>query len=347
MTINLVSPVGRLVEGSLSAVNLTDTQGRPRQKPQYYFAIAIAKNDPAVNDFMWQIYQFGLQSYANFPHIRNIAAGLLQQGPQGTFWQALRPKCGFSWKINDGDDPKRADRPGQKGCWIFKYTSTYPFKVVDANGVLIDPTVVKLGWYVDVGTVVNWNKLTDDGAGVFLGATMVRWLFPGFGEEIVTGPSAAQVFAAAPAPQTPPAGAVRSTGGHAQAAPAGQPGYPQAAPAGYPPQANPTPQYAHAAAPAAQAPAMPAGAAYMPAQQGSPTAYPSDPNGYAAHAAPPMATHAPAHVPQHSAGYPPQAGQPGAPIPSHGTATPAYPSSVPGFAHGNPSAPAGGMPSGQ
>jgi len=306
--LDLISSAGRIVAGNVAKANPLDMNGKPRAKPQYFFALAIAKNDPAINGLMTQMYQFAHGQYAQYPDVlRRIQLG-------------LQPNTGFAWKIDDGDSPKLRERPGHAGHWIFKFSTTIAPKAVDRNNQLIDPTHIKTGYYADVAFSVSANGKTDHTAGIYVNPNFVRLL--GYGEEIVAGPTAEQRFGAAPAPQM---------GSAAPLAPGGAPG-------GFPGVAGGAVGGMGFAggAPAAQQPAgamgqhqpamggMPMGHA---APAGAPGGFPGQPVAGNAPSLPPLPASAPA-VPAGAtaapAGFTAQA-------PASMTASP---SEVPGFAHG-------------
>jgi hypothetical protein len=199
--LDLISSAGRIVAGNVAKANPLDMNGKPRAKPQYFFALAIAKTDPAVGPLMQQMYQFASQQYSQFPDVtRRIQLG-------------LAPGTQFAWKIDDGDSAKLKERPGHAGCWIFKFSTTIAPKAVDRNNQMIDPVHIKTGYYADVAFSVSANGKTDHTAGLYVNPNFVRLL--GYGEEIVAGPTAEQRFGAAPAPQM---------GSAAPLAPGGAPG---------------------------------------------------------------------------------------------------------------------------
>lgn len=316
--LDLISSAGRIVAGNVAKANPLDMNGKPRTKPQYFFALAIAKTDPNVGALMQAMYQFALQQYSQYSDVvRRIQLG-------------LQPNTQFAWKIDDGDSPKLRDRPGHAGCWIFKFSTTIAPRAVDRNNQLIDPTHIKTGYYADVAFSVSANGKTDHTAGLYVNPNFVRLL--GYGEEIVAGPTAEQRFGAAPAPQmgssTPvaPAGAVPGgfPGGmgapaQQQAAPAGFGAHPGASqqPAGA--MGNVQPAMGHGGV-AYQAPAgMPAGVGGQPVMGNSPS-LPAFPGAANTLAAPATVTEAPAH-----SGAAPASASP--------TASPSS-SPVPGFAMG-------------
>lgn len=318
--LDLISSAGRIVAGNVAKANPLDMNGKPRTKPQYFFALAIAKTDPNVGALMQNMFQFAMQQYSQYPDVtRRIQMG-------------LAPGSQFAWKIDDGDSAKLRERPGHAGCWIFKFSTTIAPKAVDRNNQLIDPTHIKTGYYADVAFSVSANAKTDHTAGLYVNPNFVRLL--GYGEEIVAGPTAEQRFGAAPAPQM---------GSAAPLAPGGAPGgFPggvapatqQAAPSGFggapahsggfqqPAGAMGQHQPAMGNVPMGNgAPAgVPGSMGGQPVNQGNAPSLPAFPGGVNTPAAP--ATETQAHVPFG-----------GAPASASQTASPSN-SPVPGFAMG-------------
>jgi hypothetical protein len=291
----MISPAGRIVAGSIFKPSTKDMKGKVREKPQYFFALAIPKTDPAAQAMLGQFWQLVVENVFNNPRATLILQTAINE------W--IRPKSGFAWKIDDGDHPKHADKEGYAGHWVVKYTTTIPIKCYDREARQIDPASVKTGYYVDVAMTVQPNGYFDDQAGLYVNPNMVRLL--GFGAEIQPGPSASQVFGAAPAPmvgsQTPLAPAPSAPGyGPAPSAP----GYgPAPSAPGYGPAPS-APNYGPAPAapnygPAPSAPnygPAPAAPNYGPApaapNYGPAPAAPAPSNSPAAPVAPPLA-HAP------------------------------------------------------
>jgi hypothetical protein len=346
-------PPCRIVEGSASRSTSLGMNGRKLDQPQFYIGLAMPKSDPRVGE-VWQAYMStALQYFASNNYIiESIRAG-------------IRPN-GFAFKWVDGDDPKRRDREGNAGHWILKVKSIYAFKVVDQNNQPIDPAVLKTGFYADALLGLDGNKQFNDKAGLFVNPIFIRWLFPGYGKEIISGPDANKVMGAAPT--SPPPGAQQAPGGYGGPAggypgpagnhqPAGgiQGNVPGMAPGAYPaPSAGPSNVGYQATSPAAHAPQSAPGGwqepavnpqqtTHYPAATGMATGPSNGPNGgnvsgpatYAAPAAPHSHPQQPAGGPAVPAG----ATQHGAPSMHPGQASPtAYPSSAPvhGFSHGNP-----------
>jgi hypothetical protein len=256
--------------------------GQIKAKPEFYFAVAISKNDPAI-PAIWAAYNAEARAgYANNKQV-------LSKIDMG-----LSPNTGFAWKISDGDSRERKDKPGQAGCWIFKFKTTWEIKCVDANNAAINPIFLRTGYYADVFANIAPNGKVDHTSGLYANPVFVRWLFQGHGEEIHPGPQANAVMGAAPSQLPPGATSSQPMGMSVPGMGAPSPGYapapaphvgyqapphqaPQAPNAMTYPSSNPMPQPGGpVSGPAATAPGLPAGAQPMQAQPASPTASPSN-----------------------------------------------------------------------
>jgi len=196
----LLSP-GRIVEGNVYKSSTLGMNGQIKAKPEFYFAVAIAKTDPRIPE-IWEAYKRTAQDY--YRSHPNVMAAIAKED--------FRPYQGFAWKISNGDDADRVGKPGQAGCWIFKFKTTWEIKVVDANNVPINPTLLRTGFWCDVLANLDGNKNTNHQAGLFANPVFVRWLFPGYGEEIQPGPDADKAMGAAPT-QLPPGAQQAQRGG--------------------------------------------------------------------------------------------------------------------------------------
>tara|TARA_R110000851_G_scaffold9579_3_gene35570 strand:+ start:12838 stop:13767 length:930 start_codon:yes stop_codon:yes gene_type:complete len=195
----LLTPIGRLVEGSLYKANTTDWQGAPlvvktgpnagQTRTEYYFALAIAKGQ----EQHWSQTPWGLEIY-------NAACSGFPNG------EPQRPD--FAWKITDGDSQvpnKRGVAPytkeGQAGHWIVKFSSGFQPKLYNADGSqqIVEPDAIKTGYFVQVSGTVEPNG-NQGNPGVYINHNMVA--LAGYGPEIISGPDAATVgFGGAAAPQ--------------------------------------------------------------------------------------------------------------------------------------------------
>ncbi|MGI4260941.1 ssDNA-binding protein, partial [Klebsiella pneumoniae] len=234
--IKFLSPVGRLVAGSFFDVQKKDHKGRdlPPEKYHWFVGMAYAKT-PGVT-------HFSQESHDMFKAIWQAAAAGF---PAGDYNNA-----GFHWKIEDGDGVNR-DKEGYAGNWIVKFKRSCkidPVKIYDsAYKPIINPEVAKRGYYYVMDGSTEGNGQTgDETAGMYINMNMV--MLAAVGDEIVSGPSAREVFGGANF-QLPPG--ARPAGAPMQHAPAATPSPvpQQAAPA---PVAAPAPTPAQAPAPAVE-----------------------------------------------------------------------------------------------
>lgn len=188
---DFVLPVGRLVGGSLHKKYDKDAQGRVKDKPTFFFAVAVEKTNPQINEIIGSMYQIAMTDYANNTFIQQMIDHSYKSG----FGD------GFAWKIDNGDDPKFADRVGYPGSWVFKFSTALDFPTVNNENMQIDPTTVDLGYYVDVAFSVAGNGQTDRTAGLYVNPRCVRLI--GYGEKITVGPSPSTMMGQAPASNLP------------------------------------------------------------------------------------------------------------------------------------------------
>ncbi len=214
--LDLCTPIGRLVGGNLHTRYEKDHQGNQKKNPNFYFAVAFDKNDPVIQQIIGQLYQYATAAYAhNQSVIQNI---------QASYQNGFGP--GFAWKIDDGDNPKFSGRDGYAGHYVIGFSQTLDFQVVNDQFALMDPKMVKLGYYVQVAFDVAANGNTDHTAGLYLNPRCVQ--FKAYGQEIYSGPTPQQLMQNAPQSQLPPGASATPIGG--TPAPA-LPGQQQPAPA--------------------------------------------------------------------------------------------------------------------
>ncbi len=273
--VNITSPVGRIVMGSLYDPSTTDAEGKPlvvktgpnagQPRVNYFFALAIPKGaEPHWAHTPWgqQIWAVGNQAHPN-----------AAQSPA------------FAWKIEDGDSQipnkkgrKPCDNEGWRGHWILKFSGGFAPKVYQQEGAgyvqVMQKDFCKPGYFVEVAFSVEGNG-SQSQPGVYLNHSMV--CFRAYGQEIAFGPDVASAgFGASPLPagasMTPPAGAIPMP-----QAPAAAPALP-GAPVGYAPPPVPVgiPQIPGVA----PAPLAPAGSVPMPSAPapGAPAPIPVIPN---------------------------------------------------------------------
>ena len=266
--VNITSPVGRIVMGSLYDPSTTDAEGKPlvvktgpnagQPRVNYFFALAIPKGaEPHWAHTPWgqQIWNVGNQAFPN-----------AAQSPA------------FAWKIEDGDSQipnkkgrKPCDNEGWRGHWILKFSGGFAPKVYQQEGAgyvqVTQKDFCKPGFFVEVAFSVEGNG-SQSQPGVYLNHSMV--CFRAYGQEITFGPDVASAgFGAAPLPagasMIPPAGAIP------------MPQAPAAAPAAYAPPALPGVPQIPGVAPAPLAQGGFAPMPYAPAP-GAPAPIPVTPN---------------------------------------------------------------------
>jgi hypothetical protein len=197
--INITSPVGRIVSGSLYKPNNKDFDGNPlvtktgpnagQPRVVYYFGLAIPKGTEkhwAETEWGAKIWQVGHTAF-----------------PQA----AQRPD--FAWKITDGDSQvpnkrnrRACDTEGYAGNWVLRFSGGYAPKVyVQENGAMTlvtEEDYVKPGYWVQVAFNVDGNG-NQKNSGVYLNHSMV--CFRAYGQEIISGPDVNEAgFGAAPLP---------------------------------------------------------------------------------------------------------------------------------------------------
>lgn len=199
MSERILTPVGRIVEGSVSRSSTTDTKGNPRvdrsgnPKTQYYFALAIPKTSPE-----WPAILAAMTAEA-----KNGFPALFPNG------QCILPS--FAWKITDGDSQvpnqnmtKPCDKEGHPGHWVLRFTSGFAIPCYNENGEVISAETVKTGYYarVNFSVVANGDKQKP---GLFVNPNGVQMV--AYGEEITSRASFGEMFGGAPIPAALPAGA--------------------------------------------------------------------------------------------------------------------------------------------
>ena len=272
--VNITSPVGRIVMGSLYDPSTTDAEGKPlvvktgpnagQPRVNYFFALAIPKGaEPHWAHTPWgqQIWNVGNQAFPN-----------AAQSPA------------FAWKIEDGDSQipnkkgrKPCENEGWRGHWILKFSGGFAPKVYQQEGAgyvqVMQKDFCKPGYFVEVAFSVDGNG-SQSQPGVYINHSMV--CFRAYGPEISFGPDVAsagfgQSALPAGASMTPPAGAIPmpQAPAAAPALPGAPVGYaPPPVPAGIPQIPGvapaPLPQGGFAPMPSAPVPGAPAPIPVMP-----------------------------------------------------------------------------------
>ena len=221
--VNITSPVGRIVMGSLYDPSTTDAEGKPlviktgpnagQPRVNYCFALAIPKGvEKHWAETIWgqKIWAVG---HTAFPGIASSPS--------------------FAWKIEDGDSQipnkkgrKPCDNEGFKGNWILKLSGGFAPKIYEQQGTgyaqVTQKDYIKPGYFVEAAFTVEGNNSAQQ-AGIYLNHSMV--CFRAYGQEIQFGPNVAEAgFGAAPLPPgasaTPLAGTAPLPQAPIQAAPA-------------------------------------------------------------------------------------------------------------------------------
>ena len=196
---NLLTPVGRMVAGSMYNPNTTDYQGNPlttktgpnagQPRQEYFFAVAIQKGQ----EQHWSQTEWGqIISQVGFAGFPNGEAQNRQD---------------FAWKITDGDSttPNRnnvapCSKEGYPGHWVLAFSSSFAPRLYNGDGTqqLTDVDAIKNGYYIQVSGSVEANGNTNN-PGIYLNHSMVA--LAGYGEEIHSGPDPLSVgFGGQPLP---------------------------------------------------------------------------------------------------------------------------------------------------
>lgn len=180
--INITTPVGRLVGGSLYDPETTDFDGKPlvgrdgQPRVNYQFGVAIPKTP-------------GVTHWANEPWGAPIYALAVADFPNGE-----TARHDFSWKITDGDSQipnkkgrKPCDREGYPGHWVMWFSGGFAPTVYNKDGTqtIAEKYAVKAGYYVQVFGNVSDNKPSQS-PGLYVNHTYVA--LTAYGPEISVGP---------------------------------------------------------------------------------------------------------------------------------------------------------------
>lgn len=269
-----LTPVGRIVAGSVWDGNTTDFHGKPLEwksgdkagqpRTEWFIALAIPKTDAGFNDVWAQMNRIAKGA---FPSMFNASG------------ECLRPD--FAWKYTDGDSATLNrngvapnTKEGYPGHWVLSLASSHPPRAYDRDGreIPADTKAIKRGDYVRIFGSMSGNS-NQQNPGIYLNLSMIQ--FSHAGEEIFSGPDAATIFGGTAMPAAPagvnttPSPALHSmpTGSIPAAqtpvsAPASTPGVPPvSAPASAPgvvQGVTPSPDFLNGPAPSAPAPTAPA-----------------------------------------------------------------------------------------
>lgn len=184
VSVNFVTPVGRLVQGSLYDKVTKDAMGNPltyktgknigQPRVTYYFGLAIAKGkEQHWKDTEWGavVWNAASQAYSN------------------------KIPANFAWKITDGDsnqipvgsksEVSPCQKEGYPGHWVLNLSSDFPPSIHTADGQMeiTEPGKVKLGDYIQVAASVNVEQRQLN-PGIFLNHHAVA--FSAQGKRIAT-----------------------------------------------------------------------------------------------------------------------------------------------------------------
>lgn len=268
MKVNVTSPVGRIVQGSVALRDKLDRKTRqakidPKTNEkirEVFIALAIPKTDASFNAIYAEMVKVAMSKY---PNKFDPATG------------QLKPNVKFAMKLQDGDGfdsdgESLASKEGFAGHWILKLNTRfaprcYPSGRFDPASEIQNPeTIIKCGHWVRIAFTIDDNGVEDGDKeavpGLFLSPHMIEYV--GIGAEITSGPSAQEAFGSLPAAVLPagvqPVGAI-ATAANPGALPSLPPATGVAPAVGVPalPAAT-TPQLPAVGAPAAVAPQLPA-----------------------------------------------------------------------------------------
>lgn len=196
-----VTPVGRLIGGSVWDVNTKDWEGNPlthkkgpnagQPRSEYAFTLAIPKTDASFN----LLYQkMVIEAKRGFPNYFDANYNYI--GPDAP--------DGFSWKYIDGDSTRMnkkgkipCQQPHYPGHWIFFFkgdSSIPPFCIDQQANPLTDKNSIKRGYWIRVMGSLKQNGVTGN-PGLYINYKTVQLC--GYGDEIVTGPDPKEQAAAA------------------------------------------------------------------------------------------------------------------------------------------------------
>lgn len=196
--VELLTPVGRLVQGSLYSGKTTDAENRPlvyksganlgQPRMNFWFAVALQKGV----EQHWNQTEWGKK-------IWDVAHAAFPNG------QTLAPT--FAWKIVDGDSiipntegNRPCDYEGFPNHWVLKFSCSFAPSLFNSTGTLplTEPNAIQLGDFVQVYGSIQDNESTQR-PGVYLNPSMVA--HAGFGQRILIGADPKAVgFGNAPLP---------------------------------------------------------------------------------------------------------------------------------------------------
>lgn len=268
-SINITTPVARLIGGSLYTPRTTDYDGKPlvvksgpnagQPRVDFNFGVAIPKTP-------------GVTHWANEPW-----GGPVWQLAHAAFPAGEAQRHDFAWKITDGDSqiPRkgRNGQPGRKPCemegwpghWVMWFSGGYAPKIFNADGSqqILEPDAIKLGYYVQVFGNITDNKPSAS-PGLYINHTFVA--FSAYGPEITIGPDVTAAGFGQGVTLPPTASAAPVAGAFNPAAPPVPPAVAPAPVPGLPPVATaPAPGMPPAYAPVSAPPSPPVAVQPYPA----------------------------------------------------------------------------------
>lgn len=195
---NIVTPVGRIVMGSVDRPRTTDQKGVPlvyktgqnkgQPRSEYFIGFAIPKG-PEVQ-----------QAHAHLNWVHTTWGAVIYKA--GTEFLAHAGQLpGFAWKVADGDSAvpnkvgrRNCDTEGMPGHWILFFSGSVPPKLCDSKGVQTPeaqlPGYIKTGYYAQVGFNAVGNESTES-PGVYLNPLAVS--LAAYGPEIFSGVDTTQL----------------------------------------------------------------------------------------------------------------------------------------------------------
>ena len=198
--INFLTPVGRLISGSVTEARTEDSEGRPlvyksgpnvgQPREEYGIGIAIPKTQQN-----WKLEPWAgplLQAaQRDFPHLFTAPG------------QLANPNQAFAFKVTDGDSQvpntrgnKPCDMEGAPGNWVVWMNNgfapkLYKWDTQSNRAVALAPgEEIKRGYYVEAFGSTSGNNAQGNQSGIYINLSMV--CLRAYGEELVSGPSVEQ-----------------------------------------------------------------------------------------------------------------------------------------------------------
>ena len=198
--INFLTPVGRLISGSVTEARTEDSEGRPmvfksgpnvgQPREEYGIGIAIPKTQ---QDWKLEPWAGPLLQAAqrDFPHLFTAPG------------QLANPAQAFAFKVTDGDSQvpntrgnKPCDMEGAPGNWVVWMSNgfapkLYKWDTQSNRAVALAPgEEIKRGYYIEAFGSTSGNNAQGNQSGIYINLSMV--CLRAYGDEIVSGPSVEQ-----------------------------------------------------------------------------------------------------------------------------------------------------------